>query len=824
MHVSSKPTAPFEGNNNQVNTTMETISDLATKQRMQEQLDPNEQHYRQLIDLCQDGIFLTSQGRITHVNRAGLELIGSAGSDCVRGHSLSEFLPAALPATPRQPKQPIDAGASAASNEFKLQRLDGGMIDVAVITAPYQESNEAGLMVMVHDLAKPGRAATPMDVSERQREQERQLRLIIDAVPVFIAQCDKNYRLRFVNKPYAERFGLRPEDVVGRRIPDVIGEEAFSLVRKYVDAALAGKTQEHELKIPFRGIGDRTVHMVCVPERDDRDQVHGLIAAISDITRLRHTEEKLHRREQDFKTLVENSPDGISRIDRNKRHIYVNPAVGAVSGLQAEDYLGKTKAELGLPPDLVHAWDTATDAAFETGVEQRFEFELTGSGRTGYFSACVIPESDRDGHIESVLGITYDVTERTKMEKEHELLLARERTARIFAETAARARDEFLAIVSHELRAPLNGIQSWAHVLENYVKDAAATPLAQRALTGIKTGVAQQVRLIEDLLDVTCMMSGKLRLVKQPFALLPVIQAAVESVRTIAAAKHIGITCTYQITTEQIDGDTDRMQQIVWNLLSNAVKFTPPDGNVWLNAAARDSHVVITVHDDGVGISPDFLPHLFDRFSQEDTSSTRGHSGLGLGLFLVKHLIELHGGSVKAESPGEGRGTTFSFTLPLRTHREKYVPATHAGEASGTANALPSLAGLHILLIDDQEEARESLAFVLGNAGANVFSAASSMEVFDWLAGAGLNKLPDILVCDIAMPVEDGYAVLRKIRGWKSTEGLAPLHRLPALALTAFAQREDRIRALTAGFQMHMAKPVAPEELIVVIAMMASRG
>lgn len=693
--------------------------------------------------------------------------------------------------------------------------------------SPLQDSNNQVNMTMepIPDHAAKQQMDEQLNQNEQlRREQEKQLRFILDAAPVFIAQCDKNYRLRFVNKTYADMFGFRPEEMVGRRIPDVTGEEAFSLFRKYVDAALAGKAQEHETKIPFQDAGERHMHMMHVPERDERGQVHGLITAISDITRLRNTEEKLHRREQDFKTLVENSPDGISRIDRNRRHVYVNPAVGAVSGLQAADYLGKTKAELGLPPGLVRAWDAATDAAFETGIEQRFNFEVSSNGRTSYFSACVIPESDRDGHIESVLGITYDVTERTKMEKEHDLLLARERTARILAETAARARDEFLAIVSHELRAPLNGIQSWAHVLENYVKDSVAAPLAQRALTGIKTGIAQQVRLIEDLLDVTRMMSGKMRLVKQPFTLLPVIQAAVESVRTIAAAKHIGITCTYQITTEQIDGDTDRMQQIVWNLLSNAVKFTPQDGNVWLTAAVRHSQILITVRDDGVGISPDFLPHLFDRFSQEDTSSTRGHSGLGLGLFLVKHLVELHGGSVKAESQGEARGTTFSVCLPLRTGRDKNISATQAGEAGSNFDALPSLAGLHILLIDDQEEARESLAFVLGAAGANVFSAASSSEAFERLSGTGREKLPDILVCDIAMPVEDGYSVLRKIRAWKSDDGLAPLHRLPALALTAFAQREDRIRALTAGFQMHMAKPVAPEELIVVIAMMASRG
>jgi CheY-like chemotaxis protein len=317
------------------------------------------------------------------------------------------------------------------------------------------------------------------------------------------------------------------------------------------------------------------------------------------------------------------------------------------------------------------------------------------------------------------------------------------------------------------------------------------------------------------------MMSGRLRLVKQPLTLLPVIQGAVESVRSAAAAKRISINCNYKITNEQIEGDSDRIQQIIWNLLSNAIKFTPDNGNIWLNTSHTGNEVCVTVRDDGIGISPDFLPHLFDRFSQKDTSSTRGHNGLGLGLFLVRHLIELHGGRVNAESAGEGRGVTFAVHLPLRAQRQKYTLATVDNDAQV---ALPSLQGLRIMLIDDQEEARESLTVVLTSAGANVFTAASANEALAWLPTLTVGEMPDVLVCDIAMPGEDGYAVLRKIRAWKTGTDFAPLHRLPALALTAFAQREDRIRALTSGFQMHVTKPVAPEELIVVIATMVSRG
>lgn len=520
-----------------------------------------------------------------------------------------------------------------------------------------------------------------------------------------------------------------------------------------------------------------------------------------------------------FKSLVDHSPDGILRVDRAMRCLYLNPAMERALGKTAAECVGKDGAILGFPGESEKAWREAIQAALSLGREQDFSFRLSQDGTFRHFSARVIPEGNSQDGAESALCIVYDVSDRMHMQHEHVQLLERERTARIQAESATRARDEFLAIVSHELRAPLNGIQSWAHILENHVPEGSATPLARRALNGIKTGVAQQVRLIEDLLDVTRMLSGRLRLVKQPFALLPVIQAAVESVRGLATAKRITVHCSLELEHEQVDGDPDRIQQVLWNLLSNAIKFTHQDGNVWIEAGRTEGQVRISVRDDGIGIAPEFLPHLFDRFSQQDTSTTRGHSGLGLGLFLVRYLVELHGGSVRVESLGLGRGAIFSANLPLRASR-----ASHVSYADPAYRAnLPSLAGLRILVIDDQEEARESLGEVLSAAGAQVFPAASVADVLAWLPRLEPEELPHILVCDIAMPIEDGYTALRRLRAWENDGGKQPLQRLPALALTAFAQREDRIRALTAGFQMHLPKPVAPEELIVVIAMIALR-
>ncbi|NEX60382.1 hybrid sensor histidine kinase/response regulator [Noviherbaspirillum galbum] len=639
------------------------------------------------------------------------------------------------------------------------------------------------------------------------------------SLPLAVLRLGRDYRVSFLSQAQAEVFGYRAVDLLGKRLSDVVGQEAFEHMRPSLDAAFDGHAAQRQIVLRDHASRERHIQFTLLPDGEE-DHDGALVAVIADVTSLMPAP----RVDSEFRTLVENSPDIVSRLDRAMRHVYVNAATEQLAGIRAEEWIGKTKAELGLPEVTVRAWDQAIQAAFDTGEVQHFEFELPASAATRYFSGRAIPERGPDGQIGSVIGLAYDVTERTRIQKENDDLLGRERAARIQAETAARARDEFLSVVSHELRAPLNGIQSWAHVLENYIKDITGVPLAQRALQGIKTGVSQQVRLIEDLLDVTRMMSGRLRLVMQPHALLPLLESAVDSVRDLAAAKKVSLHCDYRVTTEQINGDSDRVQQVIWNLLSNAIKFTQSAGNVWISAAQAEGMIAVSVRDDGIGISPDFLPHLFNRFSQEDTSSTRSQSGLGLGLYLVRHLSELHGGRVRVESEGEGRGTTFTVELPLLHRTDKYA-AVNALENNVISNlALPSLSGLRILLVDDQAEARESLSILLTAAGANIHAASCGREVTDWLATLAPDAMPDVLICDIAMPEEDGYAVLRKLRHWSPDGQSRPLQRMPALALTAFAEREDRIRALTAGFQMHLTKPVAPEELIVVVNTMAPRN
>ncbi|MES1022460.1 ATP-binding protein [Gloeocapsa sp. BRSZ] len=391
-------------------------------------------------------------------------------------------------------------------------------------------------------------------------------------------------------------------------------------------------------------------------------------------------------------------------------------------------------------------------------------------------------------------------------------LLVREQEARATAEAANRAKDEFLSMLSHELRTPLNAMLGWSQLLRSQKLNEATR---SRALEAIERNARGQANLIEDLLDISRIITGKLRLHVRPIELVPVIEAAIDTVRPAADAKQVRIQSVLDPSAGPVSGDSDRLQQVVWNLLSNAIKFTPKGGRVQVRLERVNSHVEIIVSDTGQGISPDFLPYIFERFRQADSTHTRSHGGLGLGLAIVRHLVELHGGTVQAQSPGEGQGTTFMVQLPLtvvlKTHESERVHPTVGGEVS--FDCAPTLSGLKVLLVDDEADARDLLATVLQECQALVKTAASVAEAI-----AAIEQFqPDILVSDIGMPGEDGYSLIRRIRAMEAPNSA----RIPAVALTAYARVEDRTRALAAGFQMHIAKPVNPTELVAVIANLA---
>ncbi len=383
------------------------------------------------------------------------------------------------------------------------------------------------------------------------------------------------------------------------------------------------------------------------------------------------------------------------------------------------------------------------------------------------------------------------------------------------AEEASRLKDEFLATVSHELRTPLNSMFGWIRMLRTSQLDATTSA---KALETIEQSARAQNALIEDILDVSRIITGRLRLESQTIDVLPLLEAALDSVRPTAEAKGVWLVSFLDPAAGSISGDPQRLQQIVWNLLSNAIKFTPKDGHIELRLTCYSSYLEISVSDTGMGIRPEFLPFVFDRFRQEDSSSTRSHGGLGLGLAIVRHLVELHGGKVTAESQGDGRGATFTVTLPRTALRQELSPLKSLSEVSETSvfSGLSfDLQGVRILVVDDEAAARDLLTTALTQSGAEVQAATSAVEALALLD----EWPPNVLVSDIAMPLEDGYTLIRQVR----ERGAERSGQIPAIALTAYAKAEDRLRALSAGFQMHVAKPVDPTELLAVIASQVGR-
>ncbi|MCC5621641.1 ATP-binding protein, partial [Nostoc sp. CHAB 5715] len=494
---------------------------------------------------------------------------------------------------------------------------------------------------------------------------------------------------------------------------------------------------------------------------------------------------------------------------------YVGPQTVEILGYPLSDwYTDDFWAKHMHPEDREWAIEYCLESSFSLN---NYEFEyrmLAADGRVVWLYDIVNVVRDENGP-QLLHGFMIDITDRKQAEQEREQLLEREQAARADAEAANRIKDEFLATLSHELRTPLNAILGWTQLLRNRRFDETTT---SRALETIERNTRSLAQLIEDVLDVSRIIRGTLHLNIHRVKLAPLVEAAIDTVYPAARAKEISINCKFEPEVGVVVGDANRLQQVVWNLLSNAVKFTPKGGRVDVQLERIESCVQIRVSDTGVGIAAEFLSHVFERFRQEDSSITRSHGGLGLGLAIVRHLVELHGGTVSAESPGIGLGATFIVNLPMKA---VYVETNTAeqlssvGDTQGVNNYLPNLDGLRVLIVDDEADARHLLTTILGQYGAQVMAAPSASDAL-----LALQEFrPHILVSDIGMPQEDGYTLIRQVRALPTDQG----GRIPAVALTAYARAEDRTQALLAGFQLHVPKPVNSAELAAVVANLTGR-
>lgn len=541
-----------------------------------------------------------------------------------------------------------------------------------------------------------------------------------------------------------------------------------------------------------------------------------LIATIKALLRLREAEEARRETEASYDFLFERNSLPTWIIDMESlEFLAVNEAAVRHYGYSREEFLSMTIKEIRPPEDVPAVQDYI--ARIPDAAPNAVQWRHRKKDGTQIDVEVVWHELFYLGR-HALLVLAKDITDRKNAEAGIEELLAREKAAREEAQAASRAKDSFLAIVSHELRAPLNAILGWAAILRSPKADEATRAHAAET---IERSAMVQSKLIEDLLDSARVARGQLRLEVQPVDLTAVIEAAVDVMHPAAEARDIEVHRTFAAKTEVITGDPDRLQQIVSNLLSNAIKFTPGGGRVDIRLERADPHVRISVADTGKGISSEHLPYVFERFHQADGSTTRRHSGLGLGLSLVRNLVELHGGTVHAESPGEGYGATFTVDLPLRAVRPQ-SPGRESKSLNGITglHAASLLKGVRALVVDDEADARELVATLLQQYGATVTPVASAEEALAVLTSEEMEERPDVLVCDISMPEVDGYALIGRVREMAPEQG----GRIPAVALTAYGRAIDRIRALSAGFNMHIPKPVEPAELATVVASLTGRA
>jgi PAS domain S-box-containing protein len=613
--------------------------------------------------------------------------------------------------------------------------------------------------------------------------------------PVFVS--DLEGKLHQANDAVFSLLGFRPDELIEQSLSRIISpEETWEFMVALREVVECGVTRNARLH-PRSASGDvipTTLNASAL--RDTEGRVIGAIGILRDMR-------ELDKARAYAESLIKNAPDPVFVSDLEGKILQANDAVSHLLGFRQDEVVEQSVSRF-LGADETREFVAALREVVEHGVSRNVRLHpRSASGEVISTTLNASALRDPDGNVIGAIGILRDM-------RAYEQVLRDLEESRRELRNADQAKDGFLAVVSHELRTPLTAMLGWVRLLTTGMLDDATSA---RALPVIERNTKLLAQLIDDLLDVSRIVAGKLRLEAGPVDLVAVIESAIEAVQGLADAKSIGLKAVLDPSAGSIVGDPGRLQQVVWNLLSNAIKFTPSRGRIDLRLERAGTHARLRVRDTGRGISRELLPHIFDRFRQDD--GTRRHGGLGLGLAIVRHIVELHEGRVWAESDGEGRGATLVVELPLPVDDVRPVskPAAVYRRLESAASRLINLAGRRILVVDDEADARDLLAEILGQAGAEVIVVGSADEALETLR----RWRPDVLVSDIGMPGDDGYVLIRKVRALGSDEG----GQVRALALTAYARSEDRALALEAGFHTHIAKPVDPLELTALIAGLA---
>jgi PAS domain S-box-containing protein len=560
-------------------------------------------------------------------------------------------------------------------------------------------------------------------------------------------------------------------------------------------------------------------------------QVLGAVAVLGDLTErlqlhqkghdLRRVQNVLHERNAELRAMLRGVRDyAIYTLDTEGRIASWHPGAQRMKGYGADEAVGMPFARLFTRDDQAQGLPAEEMAvAARTGEYKGEGWRVRKDGSIFEVAVVLTALRGAGGELLGFLKLTQDITQRRLLEREHEEMLRQAQCARAEAERSSHSKGEFLATISHELRTPLSAILGWAHVLERGVFDP---DTVKHGLGAISRNARIQVQLIEDLLDMNRIESGQLRLELQRIELGGVIAAAIDSALPAASAKGIGLRTAFGPVGGLVMGDAARLQQVVGNLLNNAIKFTPPGGQISVTLDEADGQAHIAVADTGQGIEPDFLARIFERFQQQDAGITRRHGGMGIGLAIVRHLVQLHGGNVRVHSPGPGQGSTFTVSLPTLASAGLTAPLDRAPEQQAVTPACAEptepatrLDNVSVLLVDDEPDVRAVTTRLLQDAGAHVMAAASADEALDLLR----RQKPAVILSDVGMPDVDGYELIRRVRELPPTEG----GQTPAAAFTAFTRPVDQARALAAGYQMHLAKPVPPLMLLTAVATLMRR-
>jgi PAS domain S-box-containing protein len=821
-----------------------------------------------IIDSSDDGIISKDlNGTVTSWNRAAERIFGYTAEEMI-GQSVLRLIPQDLQTEEAEILRKIRSGERVDHFDTRRQRKDGSLVEVSLTISPVKnaEGQIMGASKVVRDITSRRRTEAALQAEKKKLQVlnrlgldltgEKDVQKVVQAVTdagrelsgaafgaffynVVNAQGESYmlYTLSGAPREAFEKFGMprntpifeptfsgqgpvRIDDVLqdpryGRMAPHHGMPKGHLPVRSYLAVPVVSQNQSvigglffgHPEPGIFTSEAETLVIAVAVHAAMALDNAKLYASLQAEVEQQRAMQKALQESEELSSSILNSTADCVKVLDLEGRLLSMNPPGAKLCEIDDFESV-RLKPWVEIWPEEMRGRVTAAIEVALRGETGRFQGPgITAKGTVRWWDVLVTPLRDATGRITRLTSTSRDVSEQRRAEE-----AVRQSAEEVIRQS--RLKDEFLATLSHELRTPLQSILGWTQILQ--MDDVTAEDLKQ-GLEVIDRSARAQTRIIEDLLDMSRILSGKVRLDVQKMEIGPLIDNTLETLKPAAQAKGIRLSAMLDPLARPISGDPARVQQIFWNLLNNAIKFTPQGGRVQILLERVNSHLEVAVTDTGRGITPDFLPHVFERFRQADSTSTREHGGLGLGLAIVKHLIELHGGTARVKSAGLGQGSTFIVTFPLLPlHSEpadepRRHPASPEGELPEIP--LPRLDGVKVIVVDDEADARGAIARMLTLAGAVVRTEGSMTGGLELLAEAPA----DVLISDIGMHPQDGYEFIRAVRALPANQG----GNIPAVALTAYTRAEDRIKAITEGFQMHLAKPVHALELLTIVASLA---